>query len=62
MLQLYAQSFMIATRLDQPRHPDIAPDSGRRHALGHGPGAAGRRGGDLPRLGVVRGRALRDPL
>jgi hypothetical protein len=62
MLSLYAQTFMIATRTDQPQHPDAVPGSirGRTSPAGPAPADLPRHDLPYPRLSACPGR--HDPL
>ena len=62
MLKLYAQSFMIATRTDQPQRAEIAPVTSLGQPPRPGTRAVFRRGRELPRLGIVDGPARHDQL
>lgn len=62
MLNLYAQSFMIATRTDQPPRPEFAPAGTHRKMLRGGPRPAGRPDRELPHLRVATENACCEAL
>lgn len=61
MLNLYAQTFMIATRTDMPLRSDTVAHGSRRQPMGAIRRPAGDPARDLPHLGLAQGHARNAP-